>query len=31
LMHSTKSATVAALPCIIRGVARVGYSMSALR
>jgi peptidoglycan/xylan/chitin deacetylase (PgdA/CDA1 family) len=31
LMHSTKSSTVAALPCIIRGVARVGYSMSALR
>jgi peptidoglycan-N-acetylmuramic acid deacetylase len=31
LMHSTKSATLAALPCIVRGIAGRGYSMSALR
>jgi peptidoglycan-N-acetylmuramic acid deacetylase len=31
LMHSTKSSTVAALPCIIKGIANAGYSMAALR
>lgn len=31
LMHSVKSATVSALPCIIQGIAKAGYSMAALR
>lgn len=31
LMHSTKSTTAAAVPCIIEGLAAKGYSMQALR
>ncbi len=30
LAHSNKSATVAALPCVVEGLARAGYSMKAL-
>jgi len=31
LAHSTKSATVAAFPCIVEGLSRAGYRMAALR
>jgi len=31
LSHSTKSATVAALPCVIEGLARAGYTMAVFR